>query len=367
MAVVDMEQTYQRRDALMARLFQATLGFFDIYAIYLGNTLGLYRVLLQLGPMTAADLATRASADPRYVREWLEQQAASGVLDVAEPDAGDERRRYLLPAAHVEVLLDGDSLNCMAGLVRLAVGSARPLSAVMHAFRTGDGVAFADYGADVRDGIAEMNRAMYLNLLGSVWLPAVPTLHARLLAEPAARVADVGCGTGWSSIALARAYPSVEVDGFDLDASSIAAATSNARAVGLGDRVRFQVADAAGGDSFDKRYDLVMAFEMVHDLARPVEALRAMRALLHPDGVVLVADERVGDAFAAPADELDRFNYGWSILHCLPASRAESPSAATGTVMRTATLRNYAAQAGFSRADVLPIENDFWRFYRLVP
>ena len=90
MAVVDMEQTYQRRDALMARLFQATLGFFDIYAIYLGNTLGLYRVLLQLGPMTAADLATRASADPRYVREWLEQQAASGVLDVAEPDAGDE-------------------------------------------------------------------------------------------------------------------------------------------------------------------------------------------------------------------------------------------------------------------------------------
>ncbi len=366
MVVVDRERTHQRRDALMARLFQATLGFFDIYAIYLGNTLGLYRLLLQLGPMTATDQATRAAADQRYIREWLEQQAATAILDVAEPTVGDESRRYVLPAAHAEVLLDGDSLNCMMGLVRLAVGSARPLPEVMQAFRTGKGIAYADYGTDVREGIAEMNRAMYLNLLGSIWLPAIPTLHARLLAEPWARVADVGCGTGWSSIALGRAYPCVQVDGFDLDAWSIATARSNARAAGLADRVRFEVADAAGAAP-EQHYDLVMAFEMVHDLARPVEALRAMRALLNPGGVVLVADERVGDTFVAPADELDRFNYGWSILHCLPASRAESLSAATGTVMRPATLRRYAAQAGFSEVDVLPIENDFWRFYRLVP
>jgi SAM-dependent methyltransferase len=366
MVVVELERTQQRRDALMSRLFQATLGFFDIYAIYLGNTLGLYQLLLQLGPTTAQELAARAAADPRYVREWLEQQAASGILDVAEASASDEERRYLLPTAHVDVLLDGDSLNCMTGLVRLAVGSGSALPAVVEAFRTGAGVPFADYGADVRDGIAEMNRAMYLNLLGSAWLPAVPALHARLLAEPSARVADIGCGTGWSSIALARAYPLVRVDGFDLDPSSIAAARANARAAGLADRVRFELADAAR-QSGDEGYDLVTAFEMVHDLARPVEALSAMRALLKPSGVVLVADERVADAFAAPADELDRFNYGWSILHCLPAARVESPSAATGTVMRASTLRDYARRAGFAEVDVLPIENDFWRFYRLVP
>ncbi len=194
----------------------------------------------------------------------------------------------------------------------------------------------------------------------------MPALHARLLAEPGARVADVGCGTGWSSIAIARAYPLVRVDGFDLDPSSIAAATANARAAGLAERVHFVLADAAR-PSRDEGYDLVTAFEMVHDLARPVEALRAMRALLNPGGVVLVADERVADAFAAPADELDRFNYGWSILHCLPAARVESPSAATGTVMRASTLRDYARRAGFSEVEVLPIENDFWRFYRLVP
>jgi SAM-dependent methyltransferase len=366
MVVVDLERTQQRRDALMSRLFQATLGFLDIFAIYIGNTLGLYRLLLQFGPMTAKDLATRAAADPRYAREWLEQQAASGILDVAEASSSDEERRYLLPAAHVEVLLDRDSLNCMTGLVRLAVGSASALPAVVDAFRTGAGVPFADYGADVRDGIAEMNRAMYLNLLGSDWLPAVPALHARLLAEPGARVADVGCGTGWSSIAIARAYPLVRVDGFDLDPSSLAAATANAHAAGLADRVQFELADAARQPT-DEGYDLVTAFEMVHDLARPVQALRTMRALLNPSGVVLVADERVADAFAAPADELDRFNYGWSVLHCLPASRVESPSAATGTVMRASTLRDYAIRAGFSEVDVLPIENDFWRFYRLVP
>jgi hypothetical protein len=130
--------------------------------------------------------------------------------------------------------------------------------------------------------------------------------------------------------------------------------------------VRFQVRDAsdpqlAGG------YDLVTAFETLHDMARPVDALRAMRSLLNESGVILIADERVAESFAAPAEDRDRYSYGWSILHCLPASRAESPSAATGTVMRPATLRRYASEAGFRDVEVLPIENDSWRFYRLLP
>jgi SAM-dependent methyltransferase len=241
-----------------------------------------------------------------------------------------------------------------------------PLPALIEAYRTGGGVPYAAYGPDTRDGIAEVNRPMFINLLGSAWLPAIPEIHLRLQANPPARVADVGCGTGWSSIALARTYPKVRVDGLDLDEASIATAQANAHRAGVAERVRFELRDAAD-PQLAGQYDLVTAFETLHDMARPVEALRAMRELLAEHGSVFIADERVAEAFAAPGDELDRLNYGWSILHCLPASRAESPSAATGTVMRPPTLRRYATEAGFREVQVLPIQNDFWRFYRLVP
>jgi SAM-dependent methyltransferase len=165
---------------------------------------------------------------------------------------------------------------------------------------------------------------------------------------------------------LARAYPKVRVDGFDLDEASIAMGQANSQQAGVADRMRFEVRDAAD-PQLASQYDLVTAFETLHDMARPVEALRAMRGLLADDGSVLIADERVAETFAAPGDEIDQFNYGWSILHCLPASRAESSSLATGTVMRPPTLRRYAQEAGFREVQVLPIQNDFWRFYRLLP
>jgi 2-polyprenyl-3-methyl-5-hydroxy-6-metoxy-1,4-benzoquinol methylase len=206
---------------------------------------------------------------------------------------------------------------------------------------------------------------MFINLLGTEWLPAIPDVHERLQSGMPARVADVGCGTGWSSIAIARAYPNVQVDGFDLDETSIAIARENAVAAGVADRVTFAVRDAAD-PQLAGRYDLVTAFETVHDMARPAEALRAMRALAREGGAVIIADERVGETFSAPGDEIERLNYGFSVLHCLPASLAETPSAGIGTVMRPPTLRRLAAEAGFREVEILPIENDFWRFYRLV-
>jgi len=371
MATIDDQQAAsilasERRDALVGRLFQATLGFFDLFAVYLGDRLGLYQALADAGPVRPADLARRTATDDRYIREWLEQQAASGLIEGDDVAADSEVRRYSLPAGHDEVLLDRASLNYMTGLARLVVGAASPLQTLVDAYRTGAGVPYASYGADARDGIADLNRPMFVNLLGSAWLPGMPDVHQRLQADPPARVADVGCGTGWSSIAIARTYAKVRVDGLDLDEASIATANVNARQSGVADRVEFQVRDASD-PQLRGRYDLVTAFETVHDMARPVEALRMMRGLLVEGGSVLIADERVAETFAAPADEIDRFNYGWSILHCLPASRSEPASAATGTVMRPDTLRRYAEQAGFANTEVLPIQNDFWRFYRLAP
>jgi 2-polyprenyl-3-methyl-5-hydroxy-6-metoxy-1,4-benzoquinol methylase len=178
-------------------------------------------------------------------------------------------------------------------------------------------------------------------------------------------VLDIGCGSGWSSVALAQAFPGVSVDGVDLNPGSIEAAQALAVAEGVTDRVTFEVRDAATLSGAG--YDVATMFEMVHDLARPVEALSAARAALHPRGVVLVADEPVADAYAGAADEEEQRHYGWSVLHCLPASMTEPGSAATGTLMRPATLRRYATEAGFSSVEVLPVESAAFRLYLLRP
>jgi 2-polyprenyl-3-methyl-5-hydroxy-6-metoxy-1,4-benzoquinol methylase len=289
----------------------------------------------------------------------------AGILEVEDADAQPEERRYRLPEGHDEVLLERDSLYYGAPLAQQMVGITRPLPAVLEAYRTGGGVPYPDYGEDMREGIAHANRAMFVNLMGTEWLPAVSDVHERLQADPPARVADVGCGTGWSSISIAREYPKVRVEGFDLDEDSIAEAKANAEAEDLTDRVTFQVRDAADPE-LSGRYDLAIAIECIHDMGQPVEALRAMRSMVGDDGAVLVVDERVGEDFTAPSDEIERLMYGFSVLHCLAVGMAEQPSAGTGTAMRPATLRRYATEAGFSGVEILPIENELWRFYRLV-
>jgi cyclopropane fatty-acyl-phospholipid synthase-like methyltransferase len=237
---------------------------------------------------------------------------------------------------------------------------------LVDAYRTGAGVPFADYGPDLREGQAAINRPAFLGELSQKWVPAMPDVHARLQAQPSARIADFGCGFGWSSIGLGQGYPQAQVDGYDLDEPSIAQANALAAERGLADRVRFHVRDA-GDPALAGQYDLVTAFECVHDMSNPVAALRVMRALTAPGGAVLVVDERVGDEFTAQGNDVEWMMYGWSILHCLPVGLADQPSAATGTVMRISTLQRYATEAGFSRVEVLPIENFFFRFYRLHP
>jgi 2-polyprenyl-3-methyl-5-hydroxy-6-metoxy-1,4-benzoquinol methylase len=348
----------EARDALVERLFGAVLGFNDVYAVYIGDRLGLYDALAG-GAGTPAEVAAATGCDERYVREWLEHQAVGGILEV---DDGGERR-YSIPPGHDEVLLDRDSVNYMAAFARMMVGMVEPLPQVLEAFRTGAGVPYADYPADFVEGQGDMNRTQFVNLLASEWLAALPDVGERLRSG-SARVADVACGTGWSSIAIAKAYPEVQVDGFDLDPQSIMLARSAAAAESVGERVDFQVRDAAD-PALAHQYDLVTVFEAIHDMARPVEALSAIRGLLAEGGVALVADEKVADEFTAPGDEVERVMYGWSILHCLPVGRVEQPSAETGTAMRESTFRRYAEEAGFGSVEVLPIEHDFWRFYRL--
>jgi SAM-dependent methyltransferase len=276
-----------------------------------------------------------------------------------------DQRRYALPTGHDEALLDDTSLNFIAPIAKLVAACVRPLDELLDAFRSGDGIPYAKYGADLHEGQAEFTRPIFERQLGTEWLPAIPEVHARLQADPVARVADVACGEGFSTIAIARAYPKARVDGIDLDEASIAAAERHLTGSGVEDRVSFQCRDAAEVEG--ERYDLVFIHEALHDMSYPVEVLRACRNLLADGGSVVVGDERVADAFTAPGDALERLYYGFSILHCLPVGLVGDGAAGTGTVMRADTVRRYAEAAGLGGFEVLPIENDFYRFYRLTP
>jgi SAM-dependent methyltransferase len=351
--------------ALVERLFNATLGALELASVHIGNRLGFYRALAHEANMTPDDLATRTATAERYVREWLEQQAVAGFLTVDDDDAAPSARRYALPAAHRPVLVEEEDLNHLAPIATLAIGVLGPMDALIEAYRTGAGVPYEAYGANTREGIAAVNRPMFVKLLGS-WLGSIQQVDERLRAQPPAHIADLACGSGWSSIAIARAYPNVIVDAIDVDTASIETARATVTAAGLGGRVRPSVHDASDPE-LRGRYDLVTIFEALHDMNHPVEALRAARNMLAEGGSVVIGDERVAERFTAPGDEIERFNYGWSVVHCLAVGMLDHDSAGTGTMIRPDSVRAYAAEAGFTQVEVLPIENDFWRFYRLVP
>jgi 2-polyprenyl-3-methyl-5-hydroxy-6-metoxy-1,4-benzoquinol methylase len=357
-----MHTTTTRGDALVERLFAATIDALELSAVYLGTELGLYRTLADHGPLTPPAVADAAGIAPRYAREWLEQQAVAGILDVDDPDGAlpADDRRYTIDPEHARVLAEPDDPAHVAPFAHMLAGIGQVLPRLVEAYRTGDGVPYRAYGRDFRHGQGHINRPAFTHALPAAWLGAMPDVIARLEAGTA-RVADVGCGQGWSTIAVARAYPGAHVIGIDADAPSIAEARSHAAAAGVSPT--FVVSDASGLAAHGP-FDLVLVLETLHDLARPVEFLAAARAALAPGGVALVVDEKVADAFTAPGDETERMMYGWSVLHCLPTQLAETGSAALGTVLRADEVRRLAVEAGYASMRVLPVDDELFRLYR---
>ncbi|GAA4836054.1 class I SAM-dependent methyltransferase [Luteimicrobium xylanilyticum] len=341
--------------AFADRVFERVLGAMETLSIYLGDRLGLYRALDAMGPQTADELARQAGIHPRYAREWLEQQAVAGLLAVRDDG------RFALPDEHAAVLTATGSLSYTAPLARLAVAAASRLPELLEAYRSGGGVPWAAFGSDARDAQGDVNRPWFESALHDA-LRSAPDVDAAL-GRPHARIADVGCGHGWSTIALARAYPGAQVVGLDVDEPSLAAAAEHA---GGAPNVSFRLADAttlADAGPFDAAF----VFEALHDMPHPVEVLTAMREATVADGTVVVMDEAVAPDFAPDGDEVERIMYAYSVFICLPDSMSTPGSAATGTAMRPATLGRYARDAGFSGVEVLPIDGfaDF-RFYRLL-
>jgi SAM-dependent methyltransferase len=352
-------------EAIAARLFGEALGAFHMGTVYLGVKLGLFRALCRAGTATAADLAATTGLDAWYVREWLQAEATAGLVSADSDDLGTAR---FSPAPGVQETLVEETHPAYVGGLPLAVAAAGGvLPALLDAMRTGAGVPYSAYGADAVEAQAALNRPAFVNSLVAEWLPQIPGALDRLCdASRPARVADVGCGVGWAAIELARAFPHARVDGFDADEESVSRARRRAAEYGVSDRVTFEVVDATSGSGYgERRYDLVLFFECVHDMSHPTRALAAARRAVTEEGTVVVMDERVGETLQ-PGDPTETFFATASVLWCLPQSRVEPDSEAPGTVMRPATFTAIARRAGWADVEVLPIEHPFWRFYRLT-
>lgn len=342
---------------LSERLFTHAIATMESASVWLGARLGWYADLHRHRASTAAELADRTGTQERYAREWLEQQAVMGVLTM------DGDGRFALPAGHAEALLDTDSPTFVEPFVRAVMTATLQLPALADVYRRGGGVPWHAYGPDMSRAQGDSNRPLLLHALPRDWVPQVPELSGRL--EAGARVADIGCGHGWSAIGLAREFPAVRVDGYDVDAAALAEASMHADEFGVADRVSFVDHDVSGGLPAGD-YDVLLAVECVHDMPYPVQILAAMRAAARDDAIMLVVDEAADAELTAPGDEIQRLLYGFSLLICLPDSASHPDSVATGTVMRPSVLDGYAKAAGFAGAEPLELsDTGFFRFYRL--
>lgn len=358
------------------RVVAAVVGFAETASIVLGVELGWYDALAAAGNhgLTPSELAAETSTHERYAREWLEQQAMAGFVELVpeHPQGGSDPappHRFILPEGGVEAFVLPGSLTAVMPMVRMLRAGFAHMPELLHAYRTGGGVPWAQLGDEARNSQADGNKPWFEQRLAPA-LASVESLQ-KVLSRPGARIADLGCGCGWSTVALARAYPGSSVTGIDIDGPSIAQAQDNARAWNLEERATFLLADA--GDPLEAAsQDAVFIFEALHDMPFPEQVLSAARRMVKPDGVVVVMDEATADAFSPNAgtpgaDILERLLYVYSLLICLPDSMTTPRSAATGTLMRPALLERYAQESGYAGVEQLPIEDfSVFRFYRLL-
>ena len=305
--------------------------------VVIGDKLGLYRAMAGAGPLTAAELAERTGTTERYVREWLSAQAARGYVSYE----GDGR--FSLPDEHAIPLTDESSPACVIGAFETALGAVYATDTIAERFRTGDGFAWGAHDEHVLGGCERFFRPGYLNNLASTWIPALDGVEAKL--QAGARVADVGCGHGASTLLLAEAYPASTVVGFDAHDGSVAAARKRAADAGVADRVEFEVATAK---TFDGTYDLVCFFDCLHDMGDPAGACAHVRQHLEPGGTLMLIEPFAGDKIDDNLHPVGATYYAFSTLLCTPSSLSQEVGAALGAQAGESRLRDIVTSAGFS-------------------
>jgi SAM-dependent methyltransferase len=306
--------------------------------VVMGERLGLYRAMADGEPVTAGELAERTGTVERYVREWLAAQAAGGYV------AYDGDGRYHMEPEQAVALTDEASPACVLGGFEAFLAAIKIMPRLGEAFRTGAGVGWHEHDAGLFSGTARFFRPGYAaNLTGS-WLPALHGMTDKLTAG--ARVADVGCGYGYSTMLMAQAYPASTFTGYDYHAESVDAARKLAAESGVTGRTHFEVAAATEFPGRD--FDLITYFDCLHDMGDPVGALAHARDALAPDGVVMLVEPYAADDVSGNLNPLGRLFYSASTLICTPASLSQEPGAALGAQAGEARLGEVVRQAGFS-------------------
>lgn len=340
--------------AFADRAFADMAGAMTAGMTYLGVKTGLFRALAGKGPMTLADVVAATNLQSRYVEEWLKGMASAGYLEY-EP-AGETFR---LPDEHAFLLASDGTDHFAGGLFLMAPSMLRVAPQVAEAFVKGGGVPFEQYGAEGITALDEINRGNYEHRLTSYWLKALPGAVAKL--EAGGRALDVGCGVGRICIALAKAFPNAAIAGLDLDAESIRRAKAAAGDAGVGSRIAFAAQSTAEAES-GGGYDLITAFDCVHDFATPNKTLAEIRGLLKPDGVLFVAEPKAADRLEDNFHPIGTMFYGFSLFHCMTQSLANG-GPGLGTCMGPARLKALLEEAGFTRFEALDIRSQVNSFY----
>jgi 2-polyprenyl-3-methyl-5-hydroxy-6-metoxy-1,4-benzoquinol methylase len=307
--------------------------------VVIGDRLGLYRVLAASGALTAAELAAKSGTHERYVREWLNAHAASGYVHYLA-DSG----RYQLSAEQALLFAQEDSPAFIVGGFQTALAAGRIVDRLTDAFRSGDGIGWHEHHPDMFPGCARFFRVGYLNHLVQEWIPALDGVQARL--EAGIRVADLGCGVGYSTIIMAKAFPKSHFTGFDYHVESVAAAIEHARADGV-DNVSFEIgrADSYRGHS----YDFVTVFDALHDMGDPAATARHVLWTLAPEGTWMIVEPYAGDRIEENLNPIGRAYYAASTLLCTPCSLSQDGRMGLGAQAGEARLRSVVTGAGFKQ------------------
>lgn len=343
-------------DLLMSFVFRAVEevgSALNAALVVMGDKLGYYRALAELGPCTPRELAERTGTDEHYAREWLNCQAAGEYVAYDATTA-----RYWLPPEQVAAFTDETSPAYLPGLFQIAHGTIRDTPRIVEAARRGDGVGWHEHNPDVHVGCERFFAPSYRAHLVDEWLQACEGVVDKLTAG--GRVADVGCGHGASTVLMAQAFPQARLVGSDYHEASIETARERAAEAGVGDRIEFvtesaQVLDGQG-------YDLVTTFDCLHDMGDPVGAARHIRGLMADDGTWMIVEPAAGDQLQDNFNPVGRAYYGFSTLLCTPTSLAQDVGLALGTQAGPAKIRDVVTAGGFTRFQLVaqtPFNNVF--------
>jgi len=307
--------------------------------VVIGERLGLYKALAA-NPMTSTELAAKTATDERYVREWLASQAAGGYVTYDE-----KAKKFGLTEEQAFTLANEDSPAYLPGAFQLALGALAAVPRIADSFRNGAGMGWHEHDEDVFHGCEKFFRPGYAANLVSSWIPALHGVEQKL--EAGARVADVGCGKGASTILMAKAFPKSHFFGFDYHNESIEAARDSAKRQGVAERVTFEVAKAK--EYPGKEYDFVAVFDCLHDMGDPVGAAAHVRSTLRKDGTWMIVEPFANDELKDNLNPVGRVYYSFSTLLCTPCSRSQEVGLCLGAQSGEARMREVVTSAGFSR------------------